>query len=206
MSGENRTAASSGRASTGRPVPGDVPAESDLCVSCGMCCDGTFLDWAPVLPDDDLRGLQRVGHPVQQSDERGDHFALPCPALVDTCCTVYGHRPSICSTYRCALLEAFARDDVDGPAALGIIESTLEVRDRVRIGIARRLDSSVPRSLSSAYAALTALHDGSADPVAARRADADLLLDVALLRRLLSRHFEEGDVLAQPLEMPIRRP
>ena len=185
--------------------PGVIPDESALCVACGMCCDGTYLSWAPVLPDDDLAGLQSVDHPVLQSVERGTHFTLPCPALVDKCCTVYGHRPDICPTYRCSLLQRFAHGEIDSTQALELIRATLEVRDRVRNAMYDRLDISGPRPLSELCSELTAQHDASADPAAARREDAELLMDIGLLRRLLTRHFETTDPVAQPVAMTVKQ-
>jgi uncharacterized protein len=191
-------------AELGRADPGEIPGESDLCVACGMCCDGTYLTWAPIVPGDDLEGLQSVDHPVLHSDERGMHFTLPCPALVDKCCMVYAHRPTICPTYRCTLLRRFGRGEIDSAQALDTIHSTLEVRDRVRDAIYERLDVSPPRSLFELFSDLQATYASSPDPVAARRDDAELLIDIGLLRRLLSRNFEASDPVAQPVEMRVR--
>ncbi len=167
--------------------PGTIPAESELCVACGLCCDGTFLVWAPVEPDDDVTGLAAVGHPVLESEARGRHFALPCPALVDRCCSVYGHRPNICPTYACKLLLRFREGAVDSAAALETIRTTVELRDRVRPGVESALEVSTPRSLFELFLEM----DERRKQEGGLSVDPSLLLDIALLRRMLKEHFEK---------------
>ena len=168
---------------------GMIPDESDLCVSCGMCCDGTYLAWAPVVDSDDITGLQSVNHPVEFSEPRGTHFTLPCPALVDKCCTVYGHRPAICPTYRCDLLNRYAAGGIAKADALAAISDTLAARDKVRPALYERLGVTRPTSMFTLYEALDAERDGAADPGASRAADSDLMADIGLLNYLLSKHF-----------------
>lgn len=169
-----------------------------------MCCDGTFLTWAPVRPTDDLAGLESVGHPVHVSPERGAHFDLPCPALVDRTCSVYEHRPGICGSYRCALLQRFGRGEVARAEARDIVRSTLVVRDRVRAALVERLGRADSRSLFDSYRELQARHDAAPDPRRARSDDADLLIDIGMLGRLLSRYFDDGDPTTQEVRMSVK--
>lgn len=171
--------------------PGTIPDESDLCVSCGMCCDGTYLAWAPIVEGDDISGMQSVQHPIEVSEARGRHFTLPCPALVDKCCTVYGHRPAICPTYRCDLLNSYAAGRISKTDALAAIADTLAARDQARPALYERLGVTTPKSMFTLYLDLEAAHAVAPDPGAARREDAGLLADIGILNYLLTKHFRK---------------
>ncbi len=168
-----------------------------------MCCDGTYLSWAPVVEGDDREGLASIGHPIRFAEARGDYFDLPCPALVDKCCTVYGHRPSICPSYRCGMLNRFASGLVSTSDALATIARTLEVRDRVRPAMMERLGQSEPKSMYLMYSELEAWYDAAPDPTAARTADAALLADIGMLRLLLKKYFEKRDAITDDIDMTV---
>ena len=77
---------------------------SQLCMACGLCCNGALHDAAALLPEEATLALD-LGMKVTQS-ERGVQFELPCHLLKDRCCTVYADRPSPCRNYRCRLLQS----------------------------------------------------------------------------------------------------
>ena len=84
------------------PSAGQEMMES-LCVGCGMCCDGTLHPIAIVVPGKE-KAVNRVGLEVTKVDGK-QFFAQPCPMFKGHCCSIYNQRPSVCRTYRCALLE-----------------------------------------------------------------------------------------------------
>lgn len=75
---------------------------STLCTSCGLCCSGA-LHQAAVLDEDEVARARAIGLPVLNRAKLS--FAMPCPKLKGTCCTIYGNRPRVCSRYRCDLLQ-----------------------------------------------------------------------------------------------------
>jgi hypothetical protein len=93
----------------GRRIP--VQAErdgSELCLQCGLCCDGTLFTNA-VLKDGEQDYTESLGMVVETNPDgtRGNAM-LPCPLFLDGCCSVYTiPRPSICGAYRCELLKAY---------------------------------------------------------------------------------------------------
>ena len=82
---------------------------SQLCVSCGLCCDGALHDAAALLPEEISLALS-LGMKVTQSVE-DVRFSLPCHLLKDRCCTVYANRPSPCRNYKCRLLQTLEADE-----------------------------------------------------------------------------------------------
>ncbi len=79
---------------------------SDLCLACGLCCQGAS-DLVP-LDDDELDRAHRLHLPVVESPLRLA-FSLPCPRLEDRRCTVYPERPRTCASYACETLRRVRR-------------------------------------------------------------------------------------------------
>lgn len=98
---------------------------SQLCTSCGSCCDGTLFHRARLKPEE-LEQAKRNGLRVIQ--DKG--FELPCPRLENKCCQVYDTRPHVCKSFRCKL---FARHRDEG----GPIEARLLVVQRFRAAMAQ---------------------------------------------------------------------
>jgi len=93
---------------------------SELCVSCGLCCQGALHDLVP-LDEDEIELAARLRLPLVESPLRLA-FRLPCPRLSDRRCTVYAERPRTCATYACGVLRAYAGGEIDETAALSRIE------------------------------------------------------------------------------------
>src|SRR5262245_48914366 len=88
---------------------------SELCLRCGLCCDGTLFMRADLEPGEE-EFAESLGLAVQpgRGGEPGN-FQLPCTAFIDGRCSVYERgRPARCGSYRCNLLRRY----VDGTNAL----------------------------------------------------------------------------------------
>ena len=69
---------------------------SDLCVACGMCCDGTMFGNV-VAHDHELVQMIFLGAETKSNSDSSRHFFLqPCPAHVNGSCSIYETRPLIC--------------------------------------------------------------------------------------------------------------
>ena len=104
----------------------------ELCLACGMCCDGTLFIWAPLAAEDEGGALE--GFAVGDEPRKGGaHFDLPSSHLDGRRCTLYqAWRPRVCHTFRCKLLRAFEAGEIDLLEAQTIIERTTELAGRVR--------------------------------------------------------------------------
>jgi Fe-S-cluster containining protein len=91
---------------------------SSLCLSCGLCCDGTLIGFVQ-LDDEELPALQKV----KQFEEAGNHgfFLQPCSEFCDGC-TIYHHRPKQCALFKCGLLKSVEQKELDFNLALQHIE------------------------------------------------------------------------------------
>ena len=90
------------------PVRAEIDG-SELCLQCGLCCDGTLFTDA-VLQDGEQDFTESLGMVVEtKPDGTRGNAELPCPLFLDGCCSVYtSPRPHICGAYRCELLNAYA--------------------------------------------------------------------------------------------------
>jgi hypothetical protein len=145
---------------------------SDLCLVCGMCCDGTLgLTRVELTPEEAERLRRRV--PIV-----GLKLRLPCAAHDGCRCTTYDDRPAGCERYRCKVLRA-----VDGGAMA--LDAGLDLVARAR-ALAAAVRARVPGA-GGLWRDLSAYRE---DTAAWRRANAELLLDAQVLRDLI-RRFDE---------------
>jgi uncharacterized protein len=114
---------------------------SDLCLACGLCCQGVLHDLVP-LEEDELERAARLRLPLFESPLRLA-FRLPCPRLESRRCTVYVERPSTCRSYACGVLKAYGAGEIDEPTALSRIERVREQSAEVarRAGQASRAEA-----------------------------------------------------------------
>ena len=89
-----------------------VSSAEHLCLSCGLCCDGSLFWAVPVEKGEDV--------PVPLDAE--GRLRQPCPRF-NGACTIYADRPAACRTFDCRVLqtvqagrrdEAWARDQIAG--------------------------------------------------------------------------------------------
>ena len=105
-----------------------------LCLSCGLCCDGTMFELAALTAAE----ASRYGDRVNVSAD-GRHLTLPCPALDGCKCTTYLDRPAICSDFKCLPLASLDEGLMTEAQAQ---EAIAEVRGRRR-AVAELMGSKV---------------------------------------------------------------
>ncbi|MFZ4812263.1 MAG: YkgJ family cysteine cluster protein [Ilumatobacteraceae bacterium] len=103
-------------------------SDDNLCIACGICCDGTMLN--RVVVTDETVVIALTGSPMLFEQGGGQRwFTQPCAAF-DGCCSVYASRPDMCREFKCTLLLEVERGDVSVEAARSVIDETIRARDR----------------------------------------------------------------------------
>lgn len=74
----------------------------NICVSCGLCCDGTLIGFVQ-LDSDELSVLREVKE-IEEVDGTG-FFLQPCANLGCDGCTIYAQRPRNCDKFKCEMLK-----------------------------------------------------------------------------------------------------
>ena len=107
-----------------------------LCLHCGLCCNGTLFRDVELQPGDDVAKLRALGLPLRSRrglEADSLKFPQPCNALCPNLkCRVYADRPSRCREFECALFKAVAAGKVELPAALKTIRQTRQMAEKVR--------------------------------------------------------------------------
>ena len=103
---------------------------SELCLSCGMCCDGSLFSDGRLL-DDEVDRARSLGMAiVEPSVADGlSRFRQPCSCFRDGSCAVYDTwKPDVCTTYRCALLDGYTARAIDLEACRDVVVSVRQVQ------------------------------------------------------------------------------
>ncbi len=83
----------------------------ELCLSCGLCCDGT-LDDHVALETDETKLVSQLRLTLYKEKVDYDAFDLPCPCFKYSKCSVYAHRPRNCRDYQCKVLKGYLQGTI----------------------------------------------------------------------------------------------
>lgn len=125
-----------------------------LCLACGLCCDGTLFDNVHLRPGDDAAKLKSLGLPVKHSRGRTPiaHFPQPCAALcADRTCRAYAHRPNQCRTYECMIFKELQAGRIGGETALRTVKRARAQADCVRRLLRKLGDTDEHRALGERF-------------------------------------------------------
>jgi hypothetical protein len=165
-----------------------------LCLTCGLCCNGVLFKDVELQPGDDAARLKSLGLSVRnpQSAIRNpkSKFPQPCAALCeDNRCRIYAERPARCRQFECARFKSVAAGATSVAAALRTIRLARQRAERVRTLLRALGDTNEQVALSLRFKRLrrriesTPLDDATAETYA------DLTLAVQDLNLLLAESF-----------------
>lgn len=97
-----------------------------LCLSCGLCCDGTLFAQVPITPDEAARLEGRVTLSVDRRQ-----LLQGCRALEGCRCGVYDERPSTCRHYRCVVLKSLEAGRLTEADARAAIAEVFALRQQI---------------------------------------------------------------------------
>lgn len=96
-----------------------VTTLSELCLACGLCCDGSLFKHVRVTA---AEREQLVPLGIAVAAKRGaDFMALPCGKLDGRACTIYGARPGGCRRFVCAIGRRLEQKEAAGDEALRVV-------------------------------------------------------------------------------------
>jgi Fe-S-cluster containining protein len=163
-----------------------------LCLACGLCCDGTLFDNVRLEPGDDAKQLRSLGLPVTVSRGRTPvtTFPQPCAALCkDRTCRVYAGRPKQCRTYECAVFKGMQAGELTPAAALRRVTNARRQADRVRRLLRQLGDTEEHRSLGERFHRMQCRMEEQPADADALAVFADLSLAVHRLKLLAHARF-----------------
>lgn len=169
-----------------------VTPSEQLCLSCGMCCDGTLFDGVQLDPGEDAHKLKALGLPVIIPRARRPiaRFSQPCAALCQDCtCQIYRHRPKQCRTFECKVFRDAGDGRIDYATALRLVEKTRKHADRVRRLLIRLGETEEDCSLGERFHRMQCRMEKGTHDAAALALFATLSLAVHRLKLLTQAKF-----------------
>lgn len=103
----------------------------NICLSCGLCCDGTVIGFVE-LGGEELPALREL---LDIEDVNGKGFFLqPCKNYCNGC-NIYSKRPKQCTNFKCGLLKSIEQKELDFDSAIEMIN----VIKQKRIAIEKKI-------------------------------------------------------------------
>ena len=103
----------------------------NLCLSCGLCCNGGLHNWTN-LRSKETAQAQASGLQVFRLPQGSPAFFQPCAAFHTPECSIYDHRPQSCRDYRCKLLVALEQAQISLEDALVFTQRARELITALR--------------------------------------------------------------------------
>jgi Fe-S-cluster containining protein len=156
-----------------------VNQAGQLCVACGLCCDGTLFDLVKLEAGDDASKLKALGLPVKVS--RGavpiTRFPQPCAALCkDRTCRIYADRPWQCRVFECGVFKDAKAGRITWDAALRLVKQARRRADKARRLLRELGDTEEHRGLGERFHRMSEQLESAPPDAAANEKFADLSL------------------------------
>ncbi len=113
-------------------------AVSQLCLNCGLCCNGVLFADVELRAVDDAKRLKQLGLTPIKKGQGKLAFAQPCACFDGNLCGIYDGRPKRCRTFECGLLKRVQSGKLEADVALKTISRTKRQVENVR-GLLRQL-------------------------------------------------------------------
>ena len=148
-----------------------MKSAEDLCLACGLCCDGTLFGHVRLVAGDDAGKLKSLGLPVvaPRTGPMFKRFPQPCAALcADGTCRVYADRPAHCRRFECGVFKAARAGEIPFSNALRTVKQARRLADRVRRLLRALGDTDDHLGLDARFARVhRRMESGAADAAAA---------------------------------------
>lgn len=105
----------------------------NICLPCGLCCDGTLIGHVQ-LENDELNSISQFKE-IEEESGKG-FFLQPCKNFCENACNIYPKRPKQCASFECGLLKSIDLKELSFTTALEIIEKVKQKRDLIENKIA----------------------------------------------------------------------
>lgn len=108
---------------------------NQLCLECGLCCNGVIFAHGQLQPEDDAARLQSLGLALVKTRHtklETQKFHQPCAAFDGCRCNIYSERPKYCREFECLLLKNMKAGRLETNAALRIIRDARQRAEKVK--------------------------------------------------------------------------
>lgn len=169
--------------------PGDIEIEN-ICIECGLCCDGSMFRHTRIDKNDDLTFLQQMGCEFIDIDDK-NFFSLPCMGQDGKLCSLYNdiRRFKVCKAFKCKLLKQYLSCEISYCAAMDVIRPIVILRQSVK-AFFEILHPEYNSSTQSIFSFIRELNlSGKLTDQSFRKKYAKQILDCFIFRELLQKNF-----------------
>jgi Fe-S-cluster containining protein len=108
---------------TGCTQKNEYSLSTELCASCGLCCNGGIFGDVELRPEDDRARLRSLGLRIKSSvGGQVSKFLQPCLAHDGCKCRIYSERPAYCRQFECLLLKNVLSGAIEKTTATRLIQ------------------------------------------------------------------------------------
>ncbi len=164
----------------------------NICIECGLCCDGTLFQKAIIQSTDDPAFLKEMA--VESFSEGGKrYFRLPCRGQKYKLCALYNdeRRYKICKAFKCRLLRQYAAGEIPYEAAIAVIKEALALGLRVKEFLGRLKAAGVSSEGFTPSLLRDLKLNGKLEDLSFRRSYSKQIMDCFMFTELLKRSFYE---------------
>ncbi len=166
--------------------------EQEICVTCGMCCDGTLFSNA-ILQPGEKGHLPAAMEKSYTKTDAGEFFKLPCSYFHGKCSIYDQKKAHVCSAFRCNLLKDFSEDKISQADAFIIVENAIKQRDEV-IHLARTVFETTENMYLKSILEKIGKTEEDEDTAITTHPSFNLLkIKAIILETLLLRHFKSKE-------------
>jgi uncharacterized protein len=168
-----------------------------LCMACGLCCNGVIFADVQLQPGDDpkrLHALDLVPKTAIDKFQEGRgkvKIKQPCPAFCGQC-RIYADRPKHCADFECALLKSLEKGHNDLASALKIVATAKKRAEKVRKLLRELGETEETLALSKRFRRVAKRMESEPCDEASADAYGQLTLATHDLNYLLSEAFYPG--------------
>jgi len=176
-------------AETDKMLPGNSEI-GNICIECGLCCDGSMFKHAGIDKSDDMIFLKQTGF-ESVIDHDKLFFHLPCKGQEGKRCLLYhdARRFKVCKTFQCKLLKQYLSGDITYSTAMSVIQEILVRRQSVK-AFSEILHTDHHSREPSLFSFIRELYQsGKMEDPAFRKTYSKQILDCFIFRELLKRSF-----------------
>jgi len=157
----------------------------NICIKCGLCCDGTLFSYAYLKDSETLTSPYLFRTFILQEGRKA--FKLPCCYLKDKKCSIYNNRPySICAEFKCKLLNAVENGETTYSDAIAIVDETITLKEKVELKLSQRFPQLISESLNTQKKDFDDIYKSAANSRDFRKENGDILIDIMSLNKSLS--------------------
>lgn len=161
--------------------------DKNICINCGLCCDGTLFKFAKIKEDEMIDPI--VAANISYSDDGKKRLRQRCCFLKGKICSIYDKRPLVCAGFKCKQLESFVSNNISYDEAMKTINETIVLKESIERNLLIEFPEITADSLYEKMEIFENYYLALEEPLGFRKKYSRLILDITNLRLITKKYF-----------------